>query len=247
MTGTELEPVAEDAIEAPAWTEQRAQEWLTDIRTRIDDIGVRVLAAYHGRAWVSLGYDSWDALCVTELGTTLNLPRDARDRVVTELRAGGMSTRAIASGLGIGVGTAHRALPRVPVGTPDTKVTGTDGKQYATRAPALPVEPLARPTALPAKPFEAQQSEPAIDSPRHVFKEWNERGEVITLAAATRIAKFRERKQTAIELIASLGLEVEQTLAALNDETASKLMHSEWFAGIEFVTNQFLKDLGSCR
>jgi IS30 family transposase len=54
------------------------------------------------------------------------------------MRAEGMSTRAIASGLGVDNATVHRDLARVADATPDAAaaqpITGQDGKTYRQAA-----------------------------------------------------------------------------------------------------------------
>jgi hypothetical protein len=59
-------------------------------------------------------------------------------RPVADMRAEGMSTRAIASGLGVDNATVHRDLARVADATPDAAaaqpITGQDGKTYRQAA-----------------------------------------------------------------------------------------------------------------
>ena len=96
--------------------------------------------AYASRAWASLGYASWDDYCTQEFGTSrIRLPREERREVVSSMREIGMSTRAIASATGAGLGTIAREISGVPNGTPGSSLSascepvGVDGKTY--RAP----------------------------------------------------------------------------------------------------------------
>lgn len=66
-------------------------------------------------------------------------PED-RAEIVARLRRERLSTRTIARAVGVGVGTVHRDLSRVPSGTPDA-ITGADGRTYPSRRPSLPPLP----------------------------------------------------------------------------------------------------------
>lgn len=93
--------------------------------------------AYVSRAWASLGYSSWDDYCTQEFGTSrIRLPREERREVVSSMREIGMSTRAIASGIGVSQDTVNRELARERNRSPESDpapVTGTDGKTYEGR------------------------------------------------------------------------------------------------------------------
>lgn len=76
-----------------------AAKALTDtIRQGAESVWQLIGAAYQGRAWVALGYESWDAYVDTEFGgAPLALPREKRKEAVASLKAQGMSLRAIAA------------------------------------------------------------------------------------------------------------------------------------------------------
>ncbi len=116
---------------------------LTDeIRTALVMTWELVQAAYVGRAWVALGYSSWDAYCEQEFRAGhLRLPREERQEVVGSLREAGLSTRAIAAATGLGKGTIGRELAGAPNGAPET-VIGTDGKTYSATQPAEDEVPM---------------------------------------------------------------------------------------------------------
>ena len=115
---------------------------LTDqIKVAIEGTWQLVKVAYEGRAWVTLGYESWDDYCTREFGTArIRLPREERSEVVASLRESGLSLRAIAAVTGNSVNTIREDVYQTD--TP-AAVTGTDGKTY-TQPPA--------PTAATAKP-----------------------------------------------------------------------------------------------
>jgi hypothetical protein len=121
-------------------SEAEARSLVDSIRVDVADLGDRIATAYVGRAWIALGYPSWDALCEAEFdGARLRIPREQRSGQVQSLAAAGLSTRAIASALGVSKDTAARDLAGVSSATPRI---GQDGKQYApTQPPRLQPSP----------------------------------------------------------------------------------------------------------
>lgn len=126
-------------IDLPSAAQARA---LTDrIKVAVEGTWLLIQEAYTSRAWHVLGYESWDAYCSAEFGTSrLRLPREERQEVVSSLREIGMSYPAIAVATGLGVGTVHRAASTFPDGKVEQPevVTGTNGKKYAATRPAPP-------------------------------------------------------------------------------------------------------------
>jgi hypothetical protein len=128
---------------------------LTDrIKRDVEAVWALIREAYLGRAWTALGYESWDAYCVGELGTArLRIPREERPEMVTSLREAGLSIRAIASATGIDKNTVQADLAQASeIHTPDAPVDedalaeeliaadanpiiGTDGKSYPPKWP----------------------------------------------------------------------------------------------------------------
>ena len=105
------------------------------IRLNVMAALVDVGEAWKGRAWVALGYESWEDLCKHEFAE-FELPRLQRQAAVLELRAAGMSTRAISAAIGTSTSTVQTDLVEQERSqqvsgncTPKT-VTGTDGKSY---------------------------------------------------------------------------------------------------------------------
>ena len=116
-----------------------AEQVTVQIRTVLDRAWEYIALAYKGRAFVALGYSSWDEYVDARFGDfRLAVPREHRAQVVTALAGVRMSVRAIAKLLGVGIGTVHRELARssgVPTGTPDESngqpsTLGRDGKEY---------------------------------------------------------------------------------------------------------------------
>lgn len=114
------------------------------VKSGVERIWDDLVVLYRERAWFVLGYESWDALCDAEFGgTRIALPRQQRQEVVCDLRDSGMSTRAIASAIGISNATVSRDLDStvtdVTVDRP-TAVIGLDGRTR-TATPTRPTEP----------------------------------------------------------------------------------------------------------
>ena len=135
---------------------------LTDqIKIALEGTWQLALRAWHGRAWVALGYAGWDEYCQAEFATSrLRLPRVEREEVVPSLAEAGMSTRAIAAVTGSSHATVARTLTNhrraastIPATTPVTgdgdtddgassavtevrpfRSTGRDGKTYPAQA-----------------------------------------------------------------------------------------------------------------
>ena len=90
---------------------EAAQAVTNRIRIALDGTWELIRDAYIGRAWIALGYESWDAYTDAEFQSSrLRLPREERQQAVASLRDSGLSIRAIASGLGIGDKTVQRDL-----------------------------------------------------------------------------------------------------------------------------------------
>lgn len=138
---TELAPT-------PALDEAAARRLTERIRLTVDAINGQVekLAdlvrqAYEGRAWATLGYDSWQAYVEAEI-PRVRLDRVERRELVAELADAGMSTRAIGAVAGVDPKTVVNDLRAgVEISTPEPrKVTGIDGKTYTAAPRTTPVE-----------------------------------------------------------------------------------------------------------
>ncbi|GAB2906757.1 hypothetical protein GCM10027047_01220 [Rhodococcus aerolatus] len=143
-------------------TEVQAREITASIRITIKGAWDLIVAAYQGRVWTALGYDSWDDYCENEFGgSRIRLPREERREVVSSLRDQGMSLRAIASATGQSEPTVRRDLAGASSDAPATertapphvtdlitaddlaelnqpappRTTGTDGKSYRRPEP----------------------------------------------------------------------------------------------------------------
>jgi len=96
------------------------------------DVPKIIIRIHATKAWLRVGYDNWDDLCLEQLGGWVpNLEIEDRREVVSELTEAGLSTRAIGSALGVDDRTVRRdqgAANAAPV-----PVQGLDGKTYQPR------------------------------------------------------------------------------------------------------------------
>lgn len=99
-----------------------------EVLGEVDDLVAR---AYAGRAWVALGFASWEAYCAHELsGARLWQAVSDRQATTLRLRGAGLSERAVAAVLGVGAATVHRDLvvaSTASAGAVD-RSTGLDGR-----------------------------------------------------------------------------------------------------------------------
>lgn len=137
-------------------SEQEARELTEKIADGLGEVWSLIKRAYLGRAWVPMGFGSWDEYVDKTFGATrIRLPREERQEVVASLRDSGLSIRAIATATGSSVGTVSSDLnagvqnrtpdedgPREPdiAPLPDEPapppITGIDGKSYQPSRPA---------------------------------------------------------------------------------------------------------------
>lgn len=141
--------------QTPSISESTARTLVDKVKASVDDLRDAITTLYDGRAWLALGYASWDDLCDTEFAVRIALPRAERQAVVADLSEAGMSTRAIGSALGVDPMTVSRDLSSgVANATPATAtavfdadmkpyqpapqpITGTDGKTYPRTSKAV--------------------------------------------------------------------------------------------------------------
>lgn len=122
-------------------SELQARALISRIATSLVTVWEDVKLAYLGRAWLALGYASWDELCAAEFGTMqIRLPREERREVVASLSEVGMSTRAIAAATGVHHSTVASDLPGVGNQTgASANVIGLDGKEYRRQSEPDPI------------------------------------------------------------------------------------------------------------
>jgi transposase-like protein len=124
-----------------------AEQVTIQIRSMLERAWEYIAIAYQGRAFLALGYQTWDEYVEDRLSDLrLTVPREERAQAVAALSDANMSLRAIAKVLGVSPATAYRDLAGSkpgPDGAGDTGpigVRGRDGKQYPRRKKTAEVE-----------------------------------------------------------------------------------------------------------
>lgn len=144
------------------FTVEDARRLTTEIGAALGVAWDLYVQAYETRTWSLLGYDTFTAYCDAEFPNRhLRLSRAERPEVVAELRAAGMSLRAISATTGASVNTIRDDLyqidtpaPRSPltdvidqieandivdaeiIDDPEPQaITGLDGKRYSATPP----------------------------------------------------------------------------------------------------------------
>lgn len=122
-------------------TPEEIRAGVDEVREWVDEYPeATVLALWEARAWVEMGYDSWDALVAGEWSRSIVLPRPERREVVGRLRQEGMSTRAIAAAVGVSHPTIQSDLKSTGKDLPD-EITSLDGRTRPATQPARVIEP----------------------------------------------------------------------------------------------------------
>lgn len=136
-----------------------AARTLTDkIRQTLQTGHSLIAEAWRGGAWAALGYPTWDAYCAGEFAEArmVRLARDQRQEIVQQMHAEGMSSRAIASGLGVDQKTVVNDVKAKTAGEESSSpapVKGLDGKTYKPKGSAAAKSPG------PAKKLTPKQAE----------------------------------------------------------------------------------------
>jgi hypothetical protein len=113
LTTTELVAATTDEI---TMTAGAARDITDKIKAGVEAVWELITHAYTSRAWVALGYSSWDDYCTNEFGTSrIRLPREERAEKVLSLRESGLSLRAIESATGISRPTIIKDLKNTQV------------------------------------------------------------------------------------------------------------------------------------
>lgn len=120
------------------FSEAEARELTEELKEDYGALQVKIVTAWKGRIWVSLGYASWQEYIDVELNdVSIRPPKEIEDQVVSDLRSLGMSTRGIVAATDLSKGTVGRVLDRAsaPDGAveEDQRVIGLDGKSRPAR------------------------------------------------------------------------------------------------------------------
>jgi hypothetical protein len=174
-----LKAVPDIAAPDPSMDATEARAITDKIKRGLGEVKGLIIQAYHGRAWMPLGYKTWDEYVVTEFGSApLMVPREDRPEMVRSLRQQGFSMPAIATTTGASTSTVHRDIEGEP--------TFPDGKVDDDEQPSNPIRRLdgkRGPAKQPRKPAASPQPTTAPTKPRRAPKTKAERREI---AAANR-------------------------------------------------------------
>jgi hypothetical protein len=125
-------------VEVQYLNEDEARQLTEEIRTVGDQHWELIKRAYQGRAWLALGYETWDDYVEAQFSSNhYRVPREEQQSVVLSLRQAGMSLRAIADVAGVGKDTVRREIERAAganeTPAPPAKVRGKDGRSHPAR------------------------------------------------------------------------------------------------------------------
>lgn len=136
---------------ASSFTEAEARELTEELKGDYGAIRSKIDAAWRGRIWTALGYNSWqDYLDAEFVDVTLRPPKELEEQVISELRAAGMSTRGIAAATDFSEATVRRRLDRSTASNDAVdRVIGLDGRE---RPAKMPERPLADQPVVPSHP-----------------------------------------------------------------------------------------------
>lgn len=96
------------------------------LRRQLDDVLAELVRLYDGRAWVALGFPSWQAFTAAELPQLEQLGAVDKRAAVIELRRHGASLRAAAQPFGLSAATAKAYVDEA--GVKLATVTSLDGR-----------------------------------------------------------------------------------------------------------------------
>lgn len=106
MTGQSLDDPTSTETDAPSLTAEQARELTDRMKSGLTQIWEIIVVAHRGRAWLALGYASWDQYVQREFGhLNLQPPREEREATVLSLRQAGLGERATAAVTGLSKGT----------------------------------------------------------------------------------------------------------------------------------------------
>lgn len=138
--------------EVAVMSESDARALIDSLKQAVEIAERQIIRAWEGRAWLALGYESWDEMAAVEFSSHyIKIAPDERRAKAIEMAKVGMSTRAIGSALGVSKSTISddlrcpesdtspdddRAVPSAePPEAEPSQVTGLDGKTYPKPAP----------------------------------------------------------------------------------------------------------------
>lgn len=133
--------------------------------THLEAAAEEVVRQINGRAWLALGYESWDEMREAEYkGAAVIVPRADRPELVARLRQEGLSQQQIGNTLGVAKSTVQTDLDKADsdfTESPTVRVDSLGRSRPTTYAPRAQEAPPAFETAVerPADPASSVPSE----------------------------------------------------------------------------------------
>ncbi|MDN5605295.1 MAG: hypothetical protein L0G59_07730 [Kocuria sp.] len=122
-----------------------AQSITDQIRSSLTSTYQLIQCAWEQRAWIGMGYESWDAYVHAEFADmSLTPPLERRTAEVASMAEAGMSVRAIGTATGMGKSSVARSLKDAEsqglVSKDRETSTGLDGKKRPAHRPKIDVD-----------------------------------------------------------------------------------------------------------
>ncbi|WP_288781831.1 hypothetical protein [uncultured Kocuria sp.] len=122
-----------------------AQSITDQIRSNLTSTYQLIQRAWEQRAWIGMGYESWDAYVHAEFADmSLTPPLERRTAEVASMAEAGMSVRAIGTATGMGKSSVARSLKEAEsqglVSKDRETSTGLDGKKRPAHRPQIEVD-----------------------------------------------------------------------------------------------------------
>lgn len=117
------------------FTEAEARELTEELKSDYGALQTKIAAAWRGRIWTALDYESWQEYLDSEFSNiSLRPPKEIEEQVISELRSAGMSTRGIASATDVSEATIRRRLDSATASNDAVeRVIGLDGRERSAK------------------------------------------------------------------------------------------------------------------
>lgn len=180
-------------------TESEARESVATAKRGLEAAAEEIVRQISGRAWLALGYESWDEMRKGEYdGPAVIVPRAGRPEIVAQLREEGLSQQQIGNTLGVSQRTVSGDVSKIATPAP-TRLDSTGRQQ---------------PTSKPRKPMSELVDEAVAEFPDlSWYAEREKAGDVVRLATALRGYDEPERSMRVEMLRKTIAAEQRRPLA----------------------------------
>lgn len=123
-------------------TEAEARESVATAKRGLEAAAEEIVRQISGRAWLALGYESWDEMRKGEYdGPAVIVPRAGRPEIVAQLREEGLSQRQVGETLGVSDQTVSRDVRQMSDVSSPTRIDSL-GRSQPTSKPRRPMTEL---------------------------------------------------------------------------------------------------------